>query len=374
MLDNDEPYPLSAWSTQFQRARGDLEDAFRLEAQVAVGRRTTEQQTYLGNQLGQFWDAADRVFALAANGHESEARDQIRLSLQARLAALNTAVARLLVENNETEQQTGSRIAEIYDRVQRQSYVFLAGALAAILITSLYLIQSNRRLFAELSSLSEQRSELAQKLISTQESTLRHLSRDLHDEFGQLLTAIGSMITRVSQRTAKDDPLQADLHEVRDIAQTALDHVRTLSQVLHPVILDEAGLESALDWYIPKTSRQTGLNISYEKSGTPFDIEGEMAIHVYRILQEALNNLGRHSGAREGWVRLKYLAESLELEVEDHGSGFVGGNNDHGIGLVAMRERAQLLGGTIEFAKPNAGGTLVRLKVPRSRLELADAG
>ena len=280
MLDNDEPYPLSAWSTQFQRARGDLDDAFRLEAQVAVGRRTDEQQAYLGNQLAQFWDAADRVFALAANGHETEAREQIRLSLQARLAALNTAVARLLVENNENEQQTGSRIAEIYDRVQRQSYVFLAGALGAILITSLYLIQSNRRLFAELSSLSEQRSELAQKLISTQESTLRHLSRDLHDEFGQLLTAIGSMITRVSQRTPAADPLKADLHEVRDIAQTALDHVRTLSQVLHPVILDEAGLESALDWYIPKTSRQTGLTISYEKSGTPFEIESGMAIHV----------------------------------------------------------------------------------------------
>jgi signal transduction histidine kinase len=139
--------------------------------------------------------------------------------------------------------------------------------------------------------------------------------------------------------------------------------------VLHPVILDEAGLESALDWYIPKTSRQTGLNISYDKSGTPFEIEGEMAIHVYRILQEALNNLSRHSGAREGWVRLKYLPESLELEVEDHGSGFIAGNNDHGIGLVAMRERAQLLGGTIEFTKPNGGGTLVSLKVPRGRLE-----
>jgi len=374
MLANDEPYPLAAWSTQFQRIRADLDDAFRLEAQVAVGNRTEQQQEYLGHQLAQFWDAADRVFVLAAAGHESEARDQIRVSLQERLAALNTAVARLLVENNETEQQTGVRIAQVYDRVQRQGYVFLAGALAAILVTSLYLIQSNRRLFAELAELSEQRSELAQKLISTQESTLRHVSRELHDEFGQVLTAIGCMLTRVNKHVAHDDALRVDLEEVKDVTQTALDNVRTLSQVLHPVILDEAGLESALDWYIPKISRQTGVPISYEKAGTPYEVDSTWAIHIYRVLQEALNNLSRHSGADEGWVRLKYLPQTLQLEVEDHGKGFTyGSNGNHGIGLVAMRERAELLGGTIEFTRPPMGGTLVRLTVPRSRLESAHA-
>jgi signal transduction histidine kinase len=372
MLDNDEPYPLAAWSGQFQRVRSDLDDAFRLEAQVAVGRRTPEQQEYLGSRLAQFWDAADRIFALARNGKEKEARDQIRLSLQARLAALNTAVARLLVENNETEEQTGLRIAQIYDRVQRQAYVFLGGALTAILLTSLYLIYSNRRLFAEISALSEQRSELAQKLISTQESTLRYVSRELHDEFGQVLTAIGSMLSRMSQRSAQESSLQTDLHEIKDVTQSALDNVRSLSQALHPVILDEAGMESALDWYIPKVSRQTGIPISYEKWGTPFAVESSLGIHIYRVLQEALNNLTRHSGAREGWVRLKYQPDCLQLEVEDHGAGFVAPAGNNGIGLVAMRERAELLGGTIEFMQPAEGGTLVRLTVPRSRLESAN--
>ena len=88
------------------------------------------------------------------------------------------------------------RIGQIYDRVQRQVYLFLTAILIAILFTSLYLIRSNRRLFAQLAALSEQRSELAQKLISTQESTLRHISRELHDEFGQILTAVGAMLTR----------------------------------------------------------------------------------------------------------------------------------------------------------------------------------
>ena len=91
------------------------------------------------------------------------------------------------------------RIAQIYDRVQRQVYFFLTATLIAILLTSLYSIRSNRRLFAQLAALSAQRSELAQKLISTQESTLRYISRELHDEFGQILTAMGAMLSTGGQ-------------------------------------------------------------------------------------------------------------------------------------------------------------------------------
>lgn len=242
----------------------------------------------------------------------------------------------------------------------------------AILLTSLYLIYANRRLFAGLLILSGQRSELAQKLISTQESTLRYVSRELHDEFGQVLTAIGSMLSRMSQRSAPTESLQTDLQEIKEITQTALDNVRTLSQALHPVILDEAGLETAIDSYIPKISRQTGISISYEKSGAPFPVEASPGIHIYRVLQEAFNNLSRHSGAHQGWVRLKYLSDRLQLEVEDHGIGLVPHAAGHGIGLVAMRERAELLGGTIEFMRPAEGGTQVRLIVPRSSLETAN--
>jgi signal transduction histidine kinase len=82
-----------------------------------------------------------------------------------------------------------------------------------------------------------------------------------------------------------------------------------------------------------------------------------------------LNNLARHSGSRQAWVRLRFLAQALELQVEDHGVGFVEQSARSGIGLVAMRERAELLGGTIEFLKPGEGGTLVRLKVPIEKTE-----
>ena len=369
MLDNDEPYPLIAWEAQFQRIRADLGNALQIEDQFSVAKRSPEQTLYLQESLAQFWDAAARTFALARDGKEAEARTQIRLSLQARQATLSTTVSRLLVQNNESEQQAAAQVARIYDRVQRQVYWFLTATLLAILLTSLYLIRWNRRLFAQLGELSQQRSDLAQKLISSQESTLRSISRELHDEFGQILTAVGSLLTRSARNLPEGSPLRKDLGEVRDIAQTTLDNIRSLSQALHPVMLDETGLESTMDWYIPTVEKQTGIDISYLKSGMPFPVDGNAAVHIYRVLQEALNNVARHSGARRAQVRLNFLSDALELEIEDHGKGSETPGARTGIGLVGMRERAELLRGTIEFKRPPQGGTLVRLKVPRQDQE-----
>jgi signal transduction histidine kinase len=372
MIGNDEPYPLTAWSAQFQRIRTDLDDAMRLEAALAPAGRTLEQSASLSSSLAQFWNAVDRVFALAGEGKEKDARGQIQLSLQARQEALSTAVARLLVQNSENEEQAAQRIVEIYDRVQREVYVFLAATLAAILLTGFSMIRWNRRLFARMAELSERRSELAQKLIATQESTLRYISRELHDEFGQILTAMGSMLGRAGVHAPEGSSLRTDLQEVREIAQETLDRVRSLSQALHPVMLDEVGLEATLDWYIPTVERQTGITISYEKQGVPFDVDRSAGVQVYRVLQEALNNVARHSGVKQAWVRLRFLPATLELEVEDHGAGFSGRPAKQGIGLVAMRERSELMGGTIVFSTPPAGGTLLHLTVPRENVESRD--
>ena len=95
-------------------------------------------------------------------------------------------------------------------------------------------------------------------------------------------------------------------------------------------------------------------------------MDSAIGIHVYRVLQEALNNIARHSGSRQAWVRLRFEPDALELEVEDHGRGLGTKIGRQGLGLVAMRERAELVGGSIEFGRPREGGTVVRLRVPLS--------
>jgi signal transduction histidine kinase len=369
MLSGDEPYPLYAWNSQFDRIHKDINDAIRLEAGLTSFVNSPERQASFRRGLSQFWISTDQIFNLAREGKEVQARSLVQNSLEAQQASLTTAVSRLLVENNETQQKTAARVGAIYDGVEHQIYWLLVVALGAIAFTSLMLIRANRTIFHEIEQLSEQRSGLARKLITMQEEMFRSISRELHDEFGQMLTAVGAMLSRARRQHCPPE-LATDLDEIRSIAQDALDKTRSLTQTLHPSILDDGGLEEAIDWYLSIFEKQTGIRVALEKSGVSREIEREldddMPIHIYRVLQESLNNLARHSRSISAWVRVRLSADLLELEVEDRGVGLAleGPGKSHGMGMTAMRERAHLLSGTIEFLRPENGGTLVRLQVP----------
>jgi signal transduction histidine kinase len=129
------------------------------------------------------------------------------------------------------------------------------------------------------------------------------------------------------------------------------------------VVLDEAGLESALDVYLPTFEKQTGIEVGYEKTGEGQELDRELSIHLYRVMQEALNNVARHSNSKSAAVRLRFLPDAVVLEVQDEGIGFQE-QVTQGLGLISMRERAGLVNGTIEFSNGEKGGVLVRVTVP----------
>jgi len=364
MLEGAEPYPLSAWHAPLARIRTDLADALEQEARYSPAGGAADQRGYLASNVRQFWDALDRVFTLAAAGDAAKARDLIRLSLEARQQALSSAVSRLLVENNEREQETAARTRAIYAGVRRNVSIFLAAALVLVALTSIYLLDYNRRMFERMADVSRRRGELAQQLISLQENIFRSVSRELHDEFGQILTAIGAMLHRAGRRETREADLrEADLREIQEVVQATLDKVRLLSHALHPVVLDDAGFESAVDAYLPGFEKQTGIKVQYEKAGASRELDRGVAIHLYRVLQEALNNVARHSQSEAAAVRLQFLPKAVVLEVEDRGVGFRPGGKQ-GLGLVSMQERAELVHGRVEFVNREGGGALVRMTVP----------
>jgi len=356
MVEGTEPYPLESWKGQFNRIRVDLEDALK-----------PDQQKQLAASLMQFWNSVDQMFTLARAGKEDEARSLIRTSLESQQASLTSTVARLLVANNETEEQAAIAVQQIYDRVERRIYWFVLAILITISVTSLYLIRANRVIFDQLAALSDQRRELARKLIGVQEDILHSVSRELHDEFGQILTAVGAMLGRASKHLPADSTFRIELSEVREIAQSTLEHLRSLSQALHPAILDDFGLEKAIEWYVTQFGKQTGIDIRYEKLGTGPMVGSPQAIHVYRILQETLNNIVRHSKCSTASVRLILAPDNLRLEVEDRGVGVAEGASG-GLGLIAMKERADILQGTLELVRPTEGGTRVILDVPLAQV------
>jgi signal transduction histidine kinase len=154
-----------------------------------------------------------------------------------------------------------------------------------------------------------------------------------------------------------------EVQEVSGIVQTALDNTRSFSQALHPSILDDYGLDEALAWYVERFGKQVGLVIRYEKQGGAPRLDRQAAVHVYRIVQEALTNVSRHSEAGEAVVRMRCEQERLRVEVEDRGVG-LRLSERRGLGVVAMKERADILQGTLRLEQPAEGGTRVVLEVP----------
>ncbi|HYP15558.1 MAG TPA: sensor histidine kinase [Bryobacteraceae bacterium] len=354
MVDRQDGYPLEAWRAEFKRTRFDLEDAMRLEAQLAT--RPAEQREYLANAIRQFWISSDQIFGIAQSGEEERARRMISNSLLAQQASLSSMVARLLVQNNAAEEQASAEIQEIYKQVELNLLLFAAAMAASISAITLWAILHNRRVFADMQRLSEQRSTLAQRLIGVQEEVFRSVARELHDDFGQILTAVGVMLGRVS----KKETLQ-ELTEVREVVQTTLEKTRSFSQALHPTILDDYGLEKAIERYVETFERQTGVPVEYRKQGTG-TVPDDKSIHVYRVLQEALNNVAKHAQASKVAVSVSFDNGNMKLQVEDNGVGIpkVAGR---GLGMIAMQERAELLQGHLAV-QPRTHGTLVTLEVP----------
>jgi signal transduction histidine kinase len=327
VVEGRQGYPIPAYRSEFDRIRFDLNDALQKESQLAS--RPGEQNSYLQQSVAQFWESVDQARALKMMAN----------SLTAQQASLSSTVSRLLVQNHEAEEQAARAVEHIYKRVERNIYVFLFAMLAGIAAIGVFVAASNRALFQQLAQVSEQRSTLSRKLIGLQEEIFRSVSRELHDDFGQILTAIGTMLRRAEKKgLPPDSPFADDIAEVRQVVQETLEKTRSFSQALHPTILD------------------------FEKQGAGSVPEGH-AIHIYRILQEALTNVVRHSKSKEASVRLSYSADAMRLQVEDHGIG-IGPRANGGLGLIAMRERAELVGGELDVSRRPDGGTLVDLKVP----------
>ena len=371
-------YPILDWQSEFTRLRADMTDASNQESQFAVSTPASDdKRTQLRGALQVFGSAADQVFALARNGREAEARGQIQTLLESKRAVITEIASRLLVLNDQAQAEAAERISAVYAYVKREILIVIGALFLLALGTGLYTLEANRKTFARLHHLaerlqeqSEQLRKLSWKVINLQEETLRHVARDLHDEFGQILTAIGMMLARLDQKVAGHDAaLLADLQEVKHIVEETLQNIRDRSQMFRPAILDDFGLDQSLQWFVGQFSRQTGIEVHFEGKITNDFFPREDAIHLYRIVQESLSNVARHSKAHSAWVTLRDSDGELNLEIRDDGVGFKMGpeisrNAGEGIGLMGMQERAQHLSGTLTVHSAPQQGTVVSVRVP----------
>jgi signal transduction histidine kinase len=358
---------IARYQAGFTAMEEDLMQALALETQLRPSTRSAEEQAKLLESVRLFWRNADRVFDTASRGEEQQARAIATAELFPRRADLAANTSHLLEANNISEGNVDAKIASIYNGAQQDIYAFLTATILAILGTSLYLIYSNRKMFDQIESLSSQRRVLAAKLITVQEEVLRSVSRELHDEFGQILTAVGAMLARAERKgVPADSPLRTELSEVREITHNTLEKIRSLSQMLHPAVIDDYGLVKALEWYTDVFRRQNGLETTVAIHGDPERLTGQAAIHCFRIVQEALTNAAKHSGTTRAEVEVIFSGDTLRINIQDFGRGFPQGKkpDKRGLGLIAMRERAELLNGSLEITSAPNAGTIVSLLIP----------
>jgi signal transduction histidine kinase len=205
---------------------------------------------------------------------------------------------------------------------------------------------------------------LSQSLVAAQEQERKSISRELHDEVGQTLNALlvdaGNLEKRIPESDAQSRQL---LNSIRRLADTSVNEIRDIALLLRPSMLDDLGLTAAIQWQAREVSRRTGLAVRVSAEAVADDLPEGLSVCLYRIAQEALQNVTRHAQAKTVHIELKQTLDRLVLSVHDDGIGF-DAENVRGLGAVGMEERLRQIGGVLRVTSQPGKGTTLVAEVP----------
>ena len=209
---------------------------------------------------------------------------------------------------------------------------------------------------------------LSNRLMTMQDDERRRIARELHDGLGQEMVALKMLLDAIAHTPSS---LPEYMGQATSVIDRATQQIRTLSYLLHPPLLDEVGLLSALRWYLGGLTQRSGIETTLEVSPTDFPrLALELETAMFRIIQEALTNVFRHSGARQAWISLAQREGTVTVKVRDNGKGMAEGvvelrSSSPGVGIRGMSERAKELGGQLLVTSAHPG-TIVEVTIPVS--------
>jgi PAS domain S-box-containing protein len=228
---------------------------------------------------------------------------------------------------------------------------------------------------AEILQQSEQLRQLSNRLLQLQENERRHIARELHDSAGQAIAALGMNLAGMARHVTKNPILGKSVEDSQNLVQQLSKEIRTTSYLLHPPLLDENGLTEAIHWYMQGLTERSGLNVDLDIAENFGRLPAEVEMAVFRIVQECLTNIHRHSGSKTATIRLSRNRESVALEIQDEGSGIAAEKLDgirgqrSGVGITGMRERVRHLKGSMEIHS-NGTGTRISVTLPLLSTEI----
>ncbi|HXA66466.1 MAG TPA: ATP-binding protein [Bryobacteraceae bacterium] len=358
-------------TTFYRLSRGpELVDRARSLAQLdaadqAVGRIVQEAagtpQAKLWRQLDtatrEFSSEARRLLALH-NVPNYSSRDLLR-----RNEEVTGLVAKLISSNYNRAIAAQSRIDQRSSRLVNESVLLLGGCLLLALLCAIFTVRITAVLFRKMGSQASDLTRVTWHMLENQETVARRFSHELHDELGQSLTAIKANLLALD---SNNHPDPSRLEDCKHLVDEAVQNVREMSQLLRPTILDDFGLDAGIRWQTERFAQRTGIVVNYHST---FEdrLPDEAETHLFRIVQEALTNVARHSGATRLDIELQREGDRIHLRMQDNGRGFKNGNPPGGLGLVGMHARASSIGG--ELSIQSRDGVAIELWAPCGMLQ-----
>lgn len=275
---------------------------------------------------------------------------------------------------NEQELSAGdAQISATFDRFRLSLLATLAitlvGGLALAGITIRHLLHLEDDLRTQYQGIVQAQAalkELSARLVKAQEDERRAISRELHDEVGQSLSALLMEAGNLAAIAPREPPeLAGHLDSIKRLAESSVTVIRNMTLLLRPSMLDDFGLAPALNWQAREISKRTGLRIHVDADDASDDLPDDHKTCIYRVVQEALNNSARHSQARSVDIAVRCERQRVLLTVRDDGNGF-DPNRVRGLGLLGMEERVAHLGGLFEAISEPSRGTLIRIELPQA--------
>lgn len=346
----------------------------QLSSDLANYRSTTLDEELLvkrlGDLLNQHWQRLNRVMSSSSAGAPRPAsfyNDEI-LPLRTSIVEITTQL-----EDIDAKQaaSTESQIQGEFEHLGSQLNIALSVGLGAALLLAagclLYIFrierQNNHR-YQEVLRARKALEQLSAKLVDAQEMERRTISRELHDQVGQTLNALLVDAANLAKRIQADDAVSLRyLDNIRTFADSSVNSIRDIALLLRPSMLDDLGLIPALEWQAREVSRRSGIKVTVAAENMPDALPDELRTCIYRVVQEALHNVSRHSGAKSAVVTVRQDDGSLFLSVEDDGSGF-DPERARGLGTLGMEERVRQLGGRLEVRSTPGNGTALRVTLP----------
>jgi signal transduction histidine kinase len=327
----------------------------------------------LRSEIEAYWKVLDRTFAWTASERAKYRYQFFYTELIPRRTSMLQIADRVGQLNEGALQRGDQELAGRFWRLQlgliAMIAVTLLGGATLAIYTSFLILRLQNELARSLEENVEARAglrELSAKLVRTQEEERRALSRELHDGAGQSFSAILMEAENLLDIRQHEDVLP-HLKSIRDLAQRGLSEARNMALLLRPSMLDDFGLVPALNWQAKEAAKRTGLRVQVTAGELAENLPEEHKTCIYRIVQEALNNVAHHAQASTVHVVLQGRPFAISLSVQDDGTGF-DARRVRGLGLLGMEERVHHLGGSFAIDSQPGQGTLLKIDLPLANL------